>query len=285
MSSTPTNLGRAPFGDDARLTRSRRGNLARLAMFLVASALLGHWQARQASGRTVVQEGVSALVAPLITVLSAAGNSLRSAAAAVPKTGELAAENQQLKAEIQEMRRRNAALAEAALERERLRGLLHLRSGIPQRSVAARVIGRRLSGWPEAIILDKGRSDGIAPRQAVMAASGLVGRIYSVSAHTALAVPLTDRNSAAGALLQRSRDAGILTGDGSGCELKYLPLDAEVMPGDVVVSSGLGGILPKGIMIGTVVSATRDDTASMKCARVRLSVNLSRLEEVLVLSK
>jgi rod shape-determining protein MreC len=233
----------------------------------------------------VVQEGVAALAAPLISALSVAGDGLRDASTALPRARQLAVENQQLKAELERMQSRNAALAEATRERERLRALLGLRSTAPRHSIAARVIGRRLSGWPEAIIIDKGGSDGIRPRQPVIAAAGLVGRIYSVSAHSALVAPLTDRNSAAGALLQRSRDAGILTGDGDRCELRYLPLDAEVTAGDVVVSSGLGGIFPKGIIIGTVVSVTRDDTASMKCARVRLSVNLSRLEEVLVLSK
>ena len=257
----------------------------RLAVLLAASVLLGQWQARQSSGRMAVQEGVSALVSPLITALSVTGDGLRSAAAALPRAGKIEAENRRLRMQMDQMRQRNAALAEGSLESERLRRLLALRARTPQRCVAARVIGRRLSGWPEAIIIDKGRSEGVHPRQAVIAPAGLVGRIYSASAHTALAIPLTDRNSAAGAVIQRSRDAAILTGDGDSCEVQYLPLEAQVEPGDVVVTSGLGGIFPKGIMIGTVVAVTRDDTASMKRARVRLSVNLLRLEEVLVLAQ
>jgi len=254
-------------------------------MFLVASALLGHWQASQTTGGAVIQEGAAAVVAPLVSTLSVVGRGLRDASAALPRASRLAAENQRLRSEIERMRSRDSALAEATLERERLRALLGLRSATPGRSIAARVMGRRLSGWPQAIIIDKGRSDGIRPRQAVVSAAGLVGRIYSVSAHSARAAPLTDRGSAAGALIERSRDTGILYGDGDGCELRYLPLEAEVRPGDVVVSSGLGGIFPKGIVIGAVIGVTRDDTASMKCARVRLRVNLSRLEEVLVLGR
>jgi rod shape-determining protein MreC len=251
-------------------------------MFLVASVLLGQLQSSRRPGQAVVQESVAAVTAPIVGVFSAAGRGIRNAAAALPRAGELARENRQLKVEIEEMKKRNAALEDAALERRRLEALLRLRSQTPRLCVAARVIGRRLTQWPESMIIDKGRSDGIRPRQAVIAPAGLVGRIYSVSAHTALAVPVTDRNSSVGALVQRSRDAGILTGDGAACELEYLPAAADVTPGDIVVTSGLGDVFAKGTVIGVVVSVTRDDAASMKRAQVRPSVNLSRLEEVVV---
>jgi len=285
MTMTPTNLGRAPARYEVRLRNTQRGNLVRLAMFLAASLLLGQLQARQGAGGVAIQESVAALVTPAIGALAVAGDALRDAASAAPRAGRLAAENRRLRSEIEQMRTRSTALAEAARERERLRRLLDLQSDTAKPSVAATVIGRRLSGWPEAVIINKGRAEGLHPRQPVVAPAGLVGRVYSTCAHTAVVVPLTDRNSSAGAMTQRSRDTGILTGDGDGCQLQYLPPEADVKAGDIVVSSGLGGIFPKGLMIGVVVAVERDDAASMKRARVRQAVSLSRLEEVLVLGK
>jgi len=282
MSTTPTNLGRTPARYDARLGRWHRGTLVRLVMFLVASVLLGQWQSGQRGGTMLIQEGVTAVATPIVGVVSAAGQAVRGAVSTLPRAREVARENRRLQSELQEMKKRNAALQDAALERQRLERLLRLRDQGPQSRTAARVIGRRLTQWPEAIIIDKGRGDGIHPRQAVVAPAGLVGRIYSVSARTALAVPLTDRNSSVGALIQRSRDAGILIGDGEQCHIEYLPANADVKPGDTVVTSGLGDIFAKGTMIGVVVSVTRDDAASMKRAQVRPSVDLSRLEEVVV---
>ena len=285
MSTSPTNLGRAPARYDARLARRRRRNLLHLAMFLVAAATLGQLQSRQVAARAAVEEGAAAIATPLIAALSAVGDGLRSSVAALPRARELETENRRLKVEVERMQTRQAALAEASLETKRLRALLGLRAGAPAAGIAARVIGMRLSPWPEGIVIDKGRSEGIHPRQAVLAPAGLVGRVYSVSAHSAVVVPVTDRNSSAAAIVQRSRDVGILTGNGDGCDLKYLHADADVKRGDVVVTSGAGGIFPKGIAIGVVESVTRDDTASMKCARVVQNVNLRRLEEVLVVGR
>ncbi|UCH33194.1 MAG: rod shape-determining protein MreC [Armatimonadota bacterium] len=285
MSTTRTSLGRAPARYDSHTLRPRRGDLVRLAAYLAASALLGYWQASQPPGSMALQNSLVTSAAPLLSALSVVGQSLNDAAAVLPRAGELAAENRQLRIELAEMRRRTAALEDAALEAERLRGLMDVRAKMPEPCIAAGVIGRQLSRGPTAIIINKGRADGVRPRQPVVGHAGLVGRIYSASAHTAVAIPLTDHNSSAGAMIQRSRDAGILTGDGDTCRLNYLPLDADVHPGDVVVSSGLGGIFPKGVLIGTVISVTGDDTASMKTARVEPTVDLTRLEEVLVLRK
>jgi rod shape-determining protein MreC len=282
---TPINLGRAPRRSELRLPDTARGNLVRLALFLVASALLGHWQASRPAGQMLVREGVAAVAAPIVAGLSAAANGIRDTGAVLPRVSRIAAENRRLEDEVADMHRHNVALAEQAREAQRLRALLGLRSGIGAKGIAAAVIGRQLSRWPTAIIIDKGRADGIRPRQPVIAAAGLVGRIYSASAHSALVVPISDRNSSAGAMLQRTRDAGILEGDGDRCLLNYLPLQADVSPGDVVVSSGLGVIFPRGILIGAVESVARDDTAAVKSARVRLSVDLPRLEEVLVLRR
>ena len=269
---------------DWRVPNTHRGNLVRLVLYLAAATLLGHWQASRPAGRMLVQEGVGMLAAPVLSGLSAVANGVGDAATVLPRAGEVAAENRKLKRQVEEMRRRNASLAEDSLEIERLRALLKLRSALPQHVVAAAVIGRQLTRWPTALVIDKGRADGIRPRQPVIAAGGLVGRIYSVSARSAVAIPLIDLNSSAGAMAQRSRSAGILEGDGEQCRLRYLPLHADVKPGDVVISSGLGGVFPKGIMIGAVESVSRDDAAAVKSAVVRPSVDLSRLEEVLVMS-
>jgi rod shape-determining protein MreC len=285
MTNTPTNLGRAPVRYGSRLPRTARGNLVRLAGFLVASALLGYWQSHQPARFRPLQNGIVTLAAPLITVLSSVGHGLRDVSAGLPNSAKLAQENRRLRNQIAELDRGRTALKEAESEKARLEALLRLRSQTHRVSVAARVIGTRLSRWPETIMIDKGRAEGIRPRQAVLAPAGLVGRVYSVTAHTALVVPVTDCNSAMGATVQRSRYNGILSGDGEACRLKYLALEADVKVGDVVVSSGTGEIFPKGILIGSVIAVADDESASMKYAVVHPNVDLARLEEVLVLVK
>jgi rod shape-determining protein MreC len=283
--STSSTLRRTPLPREWRPPGSRPRNLTRLVLFLVAAALLGHWQTARPRGRMVVQEGVTALTVPLIAGLSAAADGLHDMAAVLPRAREVRAENRRLRGELADLRRRNATLVENSLEKERLRTLLKLRANLPHDCISAAALGRQLSRWPTAIIIDKGRADGVRPRQPVVAAGGLVGRVCVVSARTAVVVPLTDRNSAAGALIQRSRYAGILEGDGGRCRLNYLPLQADVKPGDVVISSGLGAIFPKGLVIGTVEGVSRNDTAAAKSALVRPSVDFLRVEEVLVIRK
>jgi rod shape-determining protein MreC len=121
--------------------------------------------------------------------------------------------------------------------------------------------------------------------QPVLAPDGLVGRVVEVTPTSARVQLLTDPVNAVGGLIQRTRVTGIVSGNlGAGTRIRYLPLMADVVVGDEVVTSGMGGVFPKGIPIGRITAVDRRSGALFQEATLQPSVDLSRLEEVLILT-
>jgi rod shape-determining protein MreC len=119
----------------------------------------------------------------------------------------------------------------------------------------------------------------------VIAPPGLVGRLTDVSWHVSKVLLFIDESSNVDAILQRTRTQGIIRGDGArGCELKYILKNQDVQEGEVVVSSGIGGVFPKGLLIGVISRADRQDAGLFFKISVTPFVDFSKLEEVLILS-
>lgn len=193
-------------------------------------------------------------------------------------------ENLHLKEEVHQLRVKLHALQEAALENERLLNLMELKGRATGRTVAARVIGKDATNWFQSVIVDKGREAGIRRNMPVLAPEGLVGRVVEVAAFSSKVQLITDPMSSVGALVQRSRAMAVAAGHlGVSLRLKYLPLMADVTRGDRVITSGMGGIFPKGIQIGEVVWTRRPSGALFQEAEITPVVGLSRLEEVLII--
>jgi rod shape-determining protein MreC len=152
--------------------------------------------------------------------------------------------------------------------------------------VVAKVIGKNTENWNQMVILDKGSSSGLACDMAVMAPTGMVGRIVSVTPHTAEVLLLIDRESAIGARITETRFApGMVSGTGQDDLLEMLRVehDAEMMPGQTVITSGYGSIFPKGLMIGTVEEVMPDSNGLTMRATIRPAVDFRLLEEVFVI--
>ncbi|OGP85751.1 MAG: rod shape-determining protein MreC [Deltaproteobacteria bacterium RBG_16_58_17] len=194
--------------------------------------------------------------------------------------------------ENRRLRKRNAGLTEqlnryreGSLEAMRLQKLLDLREGFPQRAVAARVIDRNRSSLFKTLLINKGTADGLRVGLAVLSDQGVVGRIIETSWHASRVLLLIDGNSNIDGLIQRSRAQGILQGAGSaGCSLKYISRAEEVLAGDVVISSGLSGVLPKGLLLGVVTGASRKEGGLFQKIDVAPAVDFEKLEEVLALT-
>ncbi|MFM8536412.1 MAG: rod shape-determining protein MreC, partial [Acidimicrobiia bacterium] len=125
-------------------------------------------------------------------------------------------------------------------------------------------------------------SDGLATDMAVISPAGVVGRVILPSGRAAKVQLLIDRNAAAGVLIERTRVQGVVMGMGDGVlRLQYVPGTADVKTGDLVVTSGIDGIYPKGFVIGTVDHADRGADAYLEIS-VRAAVDFARLEEVLI---
>lgn len=188
-----------------------------------------------------------------------------------------------------ELRRRLAALETryqqeraTARQAEALRELLVLRKRTPLTTVAAELIaGPAMPGF-RAVTINKGARDGLRPDMAVIAGAGVVGRVVTVAERAAQVQLLVDRNAAAGAVVERSRAQGVVVGTETGeLTLEYVSDAADLQAGDVVVTSGLDGIYPKGFRIGIISGVHRQGT-TLRQIRVRPAVDFAALEEVLV---
>jgi rod shape-determining protein MreC len=200
--------------------------------------------------------------------------------------GAILRENARLRREVRRLTRENARLAEAAEENVRLRETLGLRRNVPLETVAAEVISRKASSWFDTATIDRGRRAGITPGAAVVNFRGLVGQVVESDLLSSQVVAITDPASAVGAMVRRSRSSGILRGQGSDyLALTYLPKDADVKESDIVVTSGMGGVIPKGFVVGRVVKVLRGTAAGTTTALVRPSVRLDEIEEVLVVKR
>lgn len=194
----------------------------------------------------------------------------------------------QVKRENDDLKRRLAtaeiALQEQSAMADRARGLarlLELRDRLTLRTVAAEIIG---AGTPDfrTLTIDKGTGDGLRPDMAVIAPAGIAGRVVIPGARSAKVQLIVDLNAAAGAIVERTRAQGVVVGAGGDrLRLEYVSDVADVVVGDVVVSSGIDGIYPKGFVIGRVESIERSGGAYRRIM-VRPAVDFSSLEEVLV---
>jgi len=193
-------------------------------------------------------------------------------------------ENKGLRRETATQKRRIDQLEEQALETQRLQALLAMRQASRAEFLTARVVGKDATNWFKTILLDRGSLEGVRRNQPVLAPDGLVGRVVEVTPTSAKVQLLTDPVNAVGGLIQRTRVTGIVSGNlGAGARVRYLPLMADVVVGDQVVTSGMGGVFPKGIPIGRITAVERRSGALFQEASLQPAVDLSRLEEVLIL--
>jgi len=238
--------------------------------------------------------GPAALIErPLATVLSSVQRALGVGLARVQGvwTGYIALvglreENQRLRSELDRIVQEGAALHEVAEENTRLRALLDFQPTPTLHSRAARVIGRDPSRWYQSIVIDRGRDSGAAPDLGVHVPSGIVGTVMKVFPSTSVVLLISDRRSAVPVVVQRTREQGIVEGTvGNRLRLKYLPPSSDIRTGDLILTSGLTDPFPKGLTVGMVSVVARRDADLYPDVEVIPAVDLSHLEEVLVIER
>lgn len=178
---------------------------------------------------------------------------------------------------------RLARMNDIFAENTRLSNLLTLKSHSSYKVLAARVIGKDPSNWSSTVIIDKGVFHGIRKGAACVSFLGLVGRVTETGRYASKILLLNDPNVNVSARLQRSRQEGLVCGSlGGSLILKLLPKDCDVVAGDTVVTSGLTTVYPKDLLIGTVSAVSKDFSGLNQYAVVKPAVDLSSLEEVLI---
>ncbi len=195
-------------------------------------------------------------------------------------------ENRRLRKRIEIYDRVKNRYIEAEYENDRLRRLLDLKSASAGRVVAAEVFARDPTNWFEVLWINKGSNDGIERDMIAVTPAGPVGRIYSVYGSRSGILLITDVNSSVAVRIQTSRIEGILEGRGGRrCFLKYVQQDADVRAGERIITSGLDGIYPEGLLVGYVASVRSRGEDLFQEIEVEPAQNLSTVEEVVVLKR
>ncbi len=193
-------------------------------------------------------------------------------------------ENKMLKEKVAQLQEENHRMKEIKLANERLRELLQFREKNSSSMIGAEIIGRDPSFWFKSVTIDKGETDGVKKGTAVISPTGVIGQVLKVAPHYATVLLITDYNSAVDCVVERTRAKAIVEGKGENrCQLKYLLRAEEVAVGDIVVTSGLGGNFPKGLMVGEVKKVDKKGHGVFQYAELVPSVDMTRLEEVFVI--
>jgi rod shape-determining protein MreC len=195
------------------------------------------------------------------------------------------AENRDLKQQIERMSLEQVRMSQDADQARRLQALLAFKEQFISRTMAAQVIGSSGSELSRSVYIDKGESDGIKPDMAVITADGIVGKVLRVYRSTSQVLLIDDQTSGVGAILDKTRLQGILRGTPAGeVVLEKVMSDEAVPAGEMVLTSGGDGIFPKGLLVGRVTKVAPGSELFLNI-RVRPAADLSKLEEVLVVTK
>ena len=250
-----------------------------LGVSLALAALLNYSLGVQRQGQPGWFESLSLrLGQPLLTASSAFRYGTADLFGSILPGGQRALdeENRRLRGEL-------AALTELRQENARLQQLLGFVEETSLPTLAARVIGEDASGWFRTIEIDRGSVDGIRDGLPVVNAAGLVGRVVRTTPHTARVLLITDASSAVAVLVQDQRIRGICRGQGGTLILDFALLQDDIQVGDGVITSGLGGVFPKGLVIGYVQAVQREQFGLFQTIEIDPAVDFAHLEEVLVL--
>jgi len=195
-------------------------------------------------------------------------------------------ENAELHNRLAKLQMENQRIPELEHENKRLKSILNLMEQRPKTMIAARVVGEDIKNWFKCIILDKGKSSGIAIKMPVITPRGLVGQVVETDRWVAKVMVVNDTNSSVDVYVEGRNTRGILEGTGQTLlKLKYIRKNDEIEIGDKLITSGKDGIYPKGLATGIVTTVNRSKPGIFSEIEVMPFNNFNILEEVLVLRK
>ena len=254
-------------------------------LLAVVSLTLLTWKVKNRVPVTMFENALLSITRPLQQAATWTTQSFRGLWDDYVYLVDVQRDNRRLREEIKWLQQENHRYLEAYLQYQRLQRLLNFREQTPLDVVAAAVVGRNSNSWTEIIYINRGTRDKVAQGFPVVTYDGLVGQVIHAAPGLSQVMLLTDFRSGVDALVQRTRATGIVAGRGrSIAELKFLPVGADLQAGDRLISSGMGGVFPKGLIIGEVKDIHRNGRQTQQ-VEIQPSVDFSHLEEVLVLIK
>ena len=194
-------------------------------------------------------------------------------------------ENLRLKQRLAQLEGQQRQMAELEAENHHLADLLELRDALGTTAIAANVIGSDATGLSQTLMLSEGDHQGLRRDMAVVSINGVVGKLIAVSHDAARVLLISDHNSALDAFDQRSRARGIIAGIvEDGLAMKYVERSEDIKPGDMIVTSGMDGIFPRGLLVGTAARVSREGPGLFLNIEVKAAVDFRELEQVMILT-
>ena len=241
-------------------------------------------------GDNPVQRAVYSVMSPLFSTTEKIVTPIRKFSYRLKNAGKFEAEIEELKKQVNALKVENRSREEYIIENKRLKELLSLKDGmIDGRMVTARVISYEPNSWYDTVVINKGENAGIKRDNAVITGLGVVGRVTEVGKNWAKVSTIINISNSVGVKLARTGDIGVVSGDAilaenKQCRLEYLSNDKKLINGDILLTSGLGGIYPSDLNIGKVIDIHSDSAGNLDYAVVEPSVDFSSLYEVLVIT-
>jgi rod shape-determining protein MreC len=196
---------------------------------------------------------------------------------------DVARENDALRERIVALEYTNLQLSEALKTSGRLDRIAEMREEFDVPMLPAELVGLDASTWFRSVLLDRGRNHGVHSGMPLISEQGLVGLVTATSRNAAKGMLLIDRQSAVGAVVQRSRARGMVRGAGDSLVFEFVGREADVATGDVLITSGLGGVFPKGLRVGVITEVEAEGAQLLREAAVETAVDFGRLEQVFVM--
>ena len=264
--------------------------LAILAVILVVLLFLIATKTSNSNNSSAQKNAIQSILTPVQSGLTKISNRFSGFFSHFTDITVLQEENEKLSQEIDELTVEIRNLEDYKLENERLKILLELKENSEYETVSALVVAKDSSYWFSKFTINKGTNDGIEKYCSVITSKGLVGNVTEVGSNWATVTSLIDPDSSVGAVLERTQDTAIVEGNvdlayEGLCRVTYISRDAQLLTGDIIVTSGLGGLYPKGLSIGKVREVEPDTKGMSQYAIVEPAVDFSKINEVLVLKR
>ncbi len=240
------------------------------------------------TGNNAVQNAIGTVLSPVQSVVSRVANATGDFFKNIASAGKTAKENKKMKAEVASLKDQLRMLEGHKTENERLRALIELKETRTDfETIGANVIGRKTDEFNSVITLDKGTKDGVRVNDVVLVPEGLVGVVFEANYNFCKVKTIFDTETSVSAICLRSGDMGIVeptgsTDSGGKCNMNYIDRSAKTVVGDVIDTSGTGGIFPRGIRIGKITEIKEDGRNLTLTAVIETDIDIYKLDSVLI---
>ncbi len=256
-------------------------------LIIIIAAIILAYLSR--GGKNPVSKAVNYVITPIESKISDVVNPIKNVFSYIGKMSEYEAENNRLRAENIELSSKIKDVSVYKEENERLRKLLDIADSYEYETVAARVVAYETENWFSYVTLDKGTSSGINVSDTVITSDGLLGQVTDVGPNWSKVSTIINAESSAGVRITRNGEIGIVEGDATlsksrKCRLGYLTANASIIAGDILKTSGLGGIYPPGISVGKISEISKDNMGRLDYAIIEPFINFDKLYEVVVIT-